>query len=94
MTPQQYLVVINKPGQYCLGISSTQSHLPTQEILKSFVHSGILDTGVDGFTIIGDTVMFPYVLLFDRESERLGFALVNSRNCVPSHSVKSIQEFI
>jgi hypothetical protein len=24
----------------------------------------------------------------------LGFALVNSRNCVPSHSVKSIQEFI
>jgi hypothetical protein len=64
MTPQQYLVVVDKPGHYCLGI---------------------MDTGYSGFTIIGDTVMFPYVLLFDRTTQRLGFAPVNSKACVPSN---------
>jgi hypothetical protein len=59
--------------------------------MKPFARPGILDTGVDGFTILGDTVMFPYVLLFDRDSEQLGFAPVNSRNCVPSHPANSVQ---
>lgn len=42
---------------------------------------GVINTGPNGFTIIGDTTMAPYTMLYDREKNRLGFAKVNSANC-------------
>jgi len=42
---------------------------------------GVINTGPSGFTIIGDTTMAPYTLLFDRELNRLGFAKVNTNTC-------------
>jgi hypothetical protein len=42
---------------------------------------GVINTGPTGFTIIGDTTMAPYTLLYDREQNRLGFAKVNPDTC-------------
>jgi len=42
---------------------------------------GIQDTGLTGFTIIGDTTMQSYVTLFDRQNQRLGFANARAGAC-------------
>lgn len=42
---------------------------------------GVINTGPTGFTIIGDTTMAPYTMLYDRVQNRLGFAPVNKANC-------------
>lgn len=42
---------------------------------------GVINTGANGFTIIGDTNMSRYVSLYDRVNNRLGFAPVNAANC-------------
>jgi len=46
---------------------------------------GVINTGEGGFTILGDTVLNPYVSLFDRQNLRLGFAPVNPSTCLSSN---------
>lgn len=42
---------------------------------------GILSTGPTGFTIIGDTTMQNYYVIFDRTNTQIGWANVNRDNC-------------
>lgn len=59
---------------------------PSNYILANDTNSntfclGVLNTGERGLTIIGDSLMLPYVTIFDNVNEQLGFASVNSKTC-------------
>jgi len=43
---------------------------------------GIQNSGYPGLTLIGDINMKPYYTIFDRINSRVGFAKVNTQNCV------------
>jgi hypothetical protein len=42
---------------------------------------GIRNTGSGGMLIIGDTTMEDYLVVFDREQNRIGWAPVNTKTC-------------
>ena len=42
---------------------------------------GIINTGPDGFLIIGDVVMENYYIVYDVGNSRVGWAAVNKDNC-------------
>eukprot|EP01094_Clydonella_sp_ATCC50884_P014066 TRINITY_DN2441_c0_g1_i1.p2 TRINITY_DN2441_c0_g1~~TRINITY_DN2441_c0_g1_i1.p2 ORF type:complete len:459 (-),score=144.92 TRINITY_DN2441_c0_g1_i1:38-1414(-) len=53
---------------------------------------GIKDTGLVGLTIIGDTTMQEYYVLFDRENKRLGWAPVDADACsLPSSGANGVR---
>jgi len=48
---------------------------------QSYRCLSIRNTGDGGFTIIGDTTMYNYYVVFDRVNTQIGWAPVNDKNC-------------
>jgi hypothetical protein len=44
---------------------------------------GVLNTGVGGMLIVGDTLMWNYVVVLDRGNQKAGWAPVDKSKCVP-----------
>jgi len=86
MTPDQ----VNAFPNVTLNLVGVTINMPPYTYLNQFVPEsknpllfclGIRDTGRGGFTIIGDTSMSEYYVIFDNEQSRIGWAPVNKKNC-------------